>query len=402
MPLTQVCSRWRAVAHGTPIIWQGLKCAVYLHPDKYERQETIEFIQSWLSRAAYLPLSIVAVPLDLGPGLPPVGSGDLMARQDLHGPTGIAPFHPWLLLGNKFNLIKDIIIHDAPRIRDLHITFPPYYRHTVALLQENVDFPLLEDAVLDFENDLGDTYILTPPPTYFFLGNAPRLRKLRFGTFQMDDLARILINWSQLTHFEMGRISPTYFLHIVRKTTCLQYCKATLDDGLEPILFNPILVPNAMPNIPNLAPNVANVPNLLIPPNLPNNPNFLPGNLPILLPNIQNGLVNVPFNMLGAPVPSPYTIHIPSLHTLDLTTAPRRSMLPVNGPLDSSEFPNLKILSLASDDWYTFSRSLFRTTIFLSEFHLKIQSPRQRDVLKNALSNPALSQLTHLTIRMNN
>ncbi|TFK62387.1 hypothetical protein BDN72DRAFT_848753 [Pluteus cervinus] len=414
MQLTQVCSKWRAVAHDTPAIWQGLKCAVYLHPDKYERQETIAFIQSWLSRAAYLPLSIVGVPLDLGPGIPPIGSRDLI----LHGPTGTdAPFHPWLLMGDKFNLVKDVIIHDAPRIRDLHITFPPYYRHTVALLQETVDFPLLEDVVLNFNNDLAHTSFLAPPPRYIFLENTPRLRKLRFGSFQVDNLAQIFVDWSHLTHFETARISPNDFVQILGKMTSLQYCKATLD-GLDLLPLNPINPPqpNAMPNVanipvvalnvanvPNLLPNVANVPNVPAPPNLPNNLNFLPGNLQNLLQNIQNVLVNVAGvpNMPGAPAPNPHFIHVPSLHTLDLTTGPRRSILPANRPLDTLEFPNLKVLSLASDDWYTFSRLLFRTTVFLSEFHLKIQSPRQRDVLKNALRDPALSQLTHLTIQMN-
>ncbi|TFK64467.1 hypothetical protein BDN72DRAFT_774533, partial [Pluteus cervinus] len=57
MQLTQVCSRWRAVALATPELWQDLKW-VYISPEKYAQQEVVAFMQSWLSRAAYAPLSI--------------------------------------------------------------------------------------------------------------------------------------------------------------------------------------------------------------------------------------------------------------------------------------------------------------------------------------------------------
>ncbi|TFK62380.1 hypothetical protein BDN72DRAFT_848746 [Pluteus cervinus] len=484
MQLTQVCSKWRALAHDTPTIWQGLKCSLYLPPDRYERQETIAFIHSWLSRAAYLPLLIVAVPLDLGPGILPMGVRAQMAYQAMHGSnTGAgAPFPPWLLVGNKFNLIKDVIIPNTHRIRDLHITFPPYYRHTLALLQETVDFPLLEDVVLDFDNDV---LRFSPPTlslTYTLLQNAPRLRKFKFGSFKMINHTQIFVNWSNLTHFEAQSMSPTTFTRIMAQMTSLQYCKASLDSfdfvphagapvnhipGPGQLLWPPHqapLAPNVppnAPNVPNLAPNVANVPNLpalpnianppnipvppnpnpppapnapvqnpvhiqnfffgnvpippINPPNAPNPmgfPHYFPQNVPGFIQNLQNAL-NVAGVLPGplgpGPPPGPPgppaasilpIIHIPSLHTLDLTTSYRPMMPQPHEPLDNFEFPNLKILSLTSTEWPSLTRTFFRTATSLSELHLKITGPFQRNVLQDILNNPVLSGLTHFSIRV--
>ncbi|TFK62379.1 hypothetical protein BDN72DRAFT_848745 [Pluteus cervinus] len=376
MQLTQVCSKWRALAHDTPTIWQGLKCPIYLPPDRYERQETIAFIQSWLSRAAYLPLSIVAVPLDLGPGILPMGVRAQMAPQVMHGSnTGRgAPFHPWLLLGNKFNLIKDVIIPNAPRIRDLHITFPPYYRHTLALLQENVDFPLLEDVALDFDRDL--LGISLPAPTYTFLENTPRLRKLRFGS----QITSLLVNWSHLTHFEMGVVSPTGFMQILGQMTSLQYCKV----GLRGFELPPPPIPGPPPQIqpPNPVPNQPNVPHLA--------PHFM-----------QNVQIALHMPGPGPALPSHHApINIPSLHTLHLDMGFLPSMMhPITSYLENLEFPNLKVFSLSSMEWSSLAHSLFGTTSLL-ELNIKIQGSLQHNILNRTLNNPVLSQLTHLSIRV--
>ncbi|TFK62386.1 hypothetical protein BDN72DRAFT_848752 [Pluteus cervinus] len=245
MELTQVCSRWRAVAFATPKIWQDLKCAIYLSADKNERQETQSFIQDWISRARNMPLSIVAIPLDLRPDVEanpsyfPRLNQPFMRNSVRMQPVSQDPGLPqWVYANNKFNLLKDIIIPNSPKIRDLHITLPSYYRHSFALLKQEVDFPLLEDFTLNIATSTRapTRYLVRPlpvSPQYALLNNTPRLRKfkssLNFSDFHITSHTQFQIDWSRITHFEAGPIPASIFLQTLCQTRCLQYCKASLE-----------------------------------------------------------------------------------------------------------------------------------------------------------------------------
>ncbi|TFK62521.1 hypothetical protein BDN72DRAFT_848583 [Pluteus cervinus] len=356
MQLTQVCSRWRAVAFATPTIWQDLKCTVYLPPDKYERYETIAFLQSWVSRAAYLPLSIVAIPPDLGPNatptppLPPIPQHHHPIMQNLLQNLGarsyLSPqgrgFQPWLLMGDKFNFIKDIITPNTSRIRDLHITFPMYYRHTLAFLQQSLKFPALENITLDFT-----TSAQFPPPNYSLLKDTPSLRRAKFGIFNMTSHTQLQMNWSRITHFEAGLIPSNIFLRIFGEMKSLQSCKATLQ-----------WIGTQMQHLPNMA-----------------------GPLPVHM------------NPLGGPTPP---IDLPFLHTLELSST-------FNQPVfnsDNTNLPNLKVLSLAAESFSSLATSLLKSTISLSELRIKVHSQPMGGAIRNMLHLPALSQLTHFTFEL--
>ncbi|KAF7317827.1 F-box domain-containing protein [Mycena kentingensis (nom. inval.)] len=56
--LTQICSKWRHIAHGTPTLWQTIQL-----PDSagYQRRfspNCVSTVEAWLSRSAALPLSV--------------------------------------------------------------------------------------------------------------------------------------------------------------------------------------------------------------------------------------------------------------------------------------------------------------------------------------------------------
>ncbi|TFK62520.1 hypothetical protein BDN72DRAFT_848582 [Pluteus cervinus] len=403
MQLAQISSQWRAVAFGTPAIWRDLQCTVYLSPDKYDRQETIAFIQSWISRAAYMPLSILVLPVDLHsdaanpfspPRISPRFQNVMRNSAPLPGEHKHA-FQPWLLTSNKINLLKDIVIPNAPRIQGLHITFPSYYRHTLALLQQSIYFAQLEEITLKLPIHFLDPQ-LTPNPTYNLLKNAPRLRKLKLGPFPITSHTQLSIDWSHITHLETGVMATTVFFQIFSQARSLQFCKTALQRfhyaGFTMNAVNPTVQLMPPPNHVQL--NV--IPNLSIhqlnPNPIPMNPN----------PNPFHSMNPVPnpvwMNPLG---PSEHSnIHIPSLHTLDLSTITSSIAFHEN----DMNFPNLKVLSLVpcTSNWRDLVFSLLKTTTSLSEFHLDTCGEQEPGTLAAMLSHPALSQLTHLSFRLAN
>ncbi|TFK62518.1 hypothetical protein BDN72DRAFT_848579 [Pluteus cervinus] len=358
MQLTQVCSRWRAVAFATPTLWQDLKCTIYLSPDKYERQEIQAFIQDWISRAGDMPLSIIAVPPNLGFGKPAPSS----IPQFNFAPTptlgqfgqGIATVAQpldqglphWVYAKHKFNFIKDIVIPNASKIRDLHITLPSYYRHSIALLQQKADFSVLEDFHLDISDPAPSYSRMATPPAYLLLKNAPQLEKfklfLKFHGLHITAHTQLHINWSRMTHFETATMPSAIFLQILDQARNLQYCKAALEGQNQGSFFG---VTNAA------------------------NQNAGPG----------------------------ANINLPSLHTLDLSTG--FGSLELN--IQSAHLPNLKILSL-SITWIGRAPQLLQDTIALSECRLTTCGGQSQSINQNTLreflSLPSLSQLTHLTI----
>ncbi|TFK62516.1 hypothetical protein BDN72DRAFT_848577 [Pluteus cervinus] len=354
MQLAQVCSRWRAIAFATSSLWQDFKCAVYLPTSEYDQLETKEFIQNWLSRAGEIPLSITAIPADLGPSKTTPPSSPI-PQSIFPAPYGVmqspAPFAfrpqnqsfpEWLCTRDKFDFIKEIVIPNAPRTRDLYLALPSYYRHSVALLQQEANFLWLENLAFDCALPAQTT---SPSlPDYPLLKHTPLLRKIKFvapfSSLIIRNHTQLQLNWRHITHFETGSIPWRILLPILGHAKSLQYCKATLEgQPHQGLLFG--------------------------------------GNA-----------------AQANQDPSP-EINIPFLHTLDLTTS-------LGAPiqiLENTQLPNLKVLTLTSEPWPDLARMLLKSVNSLSEFRLTFHGHMHEDTFKGIVSLPALSELTHLSIR---
>ncbi|TFK62524.1 hypothetical protein BDN72DRAFT_386136, partial [Pluteus cervinus] len=222
-------------------------------------------------------------------------------------------------------------------IRDLHITFPITYSNLYGLLEQDVDFSLLEDISLELST-MGASLFMPPltnlHPTYSLLKKAYCLRKLQLKFPAINIMNPTLVgDWSHLTHVEFGYIYYEVFLNIFSKMTALESCKVFLTE-------------------------------------------LNPGNHTVIMPA---------------------KIHLPFLHTLEILSTPGDFILPI----DRCNLPNLQTLLITSDGWFSIVPPLLKTTTSLRELGIKPYHPPRRDTVKAVLGLPALSDLTHFSIEIN-
>ncbi|KAF7357632.1 F-box domain-containing protein [Mycena sanguinolenta] len=182
--ISQVCSHWRRIAHGTPRLWTG-HIRVCLESRSDSRIQTyVDGLKAWLARSA--PFS---VPVSFM-----LGRGDV----DHH------------LLGE--------VLSAAPRWRSLDLRMPkdPPLSLVRQLAQCRLD--TLEELNLGmnrFENDITQH----DEPAAISFTNLPRLRKLSICIFSDD--ASILMPWSQLTDLTLLSDSPDIALGILAQSSNL-------------------------------------------------------------------------------------------------------------------------------------------------------------------------------------
>ena len=191
--LTQVCSSWRIVAHGTPQLWKSIHIAVPCnspgmytveHPNHQHTVEQVtrrrsEAVLEWIARSAACPLDI---------------SLNQWANNVSDG---------------SYSEIIEYLIRFSERWRKVSFSAPYHALVPVAALPTS-KVPLLESLYLNcaqvypvhIPNHLDRQSVWTTSAVM----KAPKLHEICL-THLNEDVTRLPINWSQLTNLSLERAS---------------------------------------------------------------------------------------------------------------------------------------------------------------------------------------------------
>ena len=218
MLLTQICSSWRKVAHATPQLWKSIHIAIPFNAPRIYSLEYSNFrstveqvarrrseaVLEWISRSG-------ACPLDIS-----------ISKWDTSVPYGTYD-----------NIIESLILF-SERWREISFSVPHQALGPVAALPAS-KVPLLESLVLN----CGRLHFSPAPirtgfdtqSDWFISGviKAPKLREIRL-TQLSEDVARLPINWSQLTTLSLegttvGRLSISKAYKILSSCRNLINCR---------------------------------------------------------------------------------------------------------------------------------------------------------------------------------
>ncbi|KAK6977977.1 F-box domain-containing protein [Favolaschia claudopus] len=168
--LTQICRKWREVAHSTPSLWRSIE----LNGCTGDHQKQVVFMAGiWLERSGSIPLSI----------------------QSSHPSTTSL-------------LIPAIIGHTA---RWEHITLSLNHSHQLLTIVDK-PMPLLRTLYLNFHQNAHHPLVLE---------NLPLLRTVMLDDFESPSVS---LPWSQLTSLSLRNLHSQECMSILRQTQCLVVC----------------------------------------------------------------------------------------------------------------------------------------------------------------------------------
>ncbi|KAI4527054.1 hypothetical protein K525DRAFT_187548 [Schizophyllum commune Loenen D] len=206
LPISQVCSRWRAICLETPHIWRRISYTQYRDEDNW-RDEDVAALREYLQRSAGATLSVTM--------------GDYRVSNDVDALRGGRPC---------ISDLWSVVFAESRRWRvarfvlDEGVPIPVPY-------DEPLDVPELEEAGVVCPVDPDLAYPIGFYDTAFrWFANAPKLRLRRLCIGEPFFASVVEVAWERLTHLNFGlsaEFLQEYVTEILPRCTALEHLKVS-------------------------------------------------------------------------------------------------------------------------------------------------------------------------------
>ncbi|KAL1712652.1 hypothetical protein EV715DRAFT_277880 [Schizophyllum commune] len=204
LPISQVCSRWRAICLETPHIWRRISYTQYRDEDNW-RDEDVAALREYLQRSAGATLSVTM--------------GDYRVSNDVDALRGGLP-----CISNLWSVVfaESRRWRVARFVLDEGVPIPVPY-------DEPLDVPELEEAGVVCPVDPDLAYPIEFYDTAFrWFANAPKLRRLCIGEPFLPSVVEVA--WERLTHLNFGLSAESlqeYVTEILPRCTALEHLEVS-------------------------------------------------------------------------------------------------------------------------------------------------------------------------------